>query len=127
MDLVLREETDGQVDAKAAGRALAEALLSRVGEIFAEDEAGRTTLRARVEFLCGSGCRSRRGRFLTRDQLSKVLEEACVGKRSVEELSRGDWREHLQVFLPYPLDRLWISDAAAYGTSSQRKECYVAV
>ncbi|MGA2232730.1 MAG: ATP-dependent helicase HrpB [Tepidisphaeraceae bacterium] len=111
LDLVLSHETDAAIDPSAAGVALAAALQPRARKIFADDEATATLL-ARLEFL-RKWMPEHAWPVFDDAELAVVLDKACAGKRSVEELKRGGLENALRARLIYPLDRLLEQHAPA--------------
>jgi ATP-dependent helicase HrpB len=100
LDLVLSEESDAAVHAEMAGKVLAEALRPRAAEILAANDAA-AKLAARVEFLHKWMPEHPWPKF----DVGELIDEACGGKRSVEEVQRG-LASTLRQRLEYPLDRL---------------------
>jgi len=104
LDMVLREDTDAPVDALHAGPVLAGALRPVATKLFADDPACSELL-ARVALL-------RRHlpehRWPTFDdaELADVIGDACAGRRSFDDLTRGGLVALLTARLAYPLDRL---------------------
>ena len=88
-DLVLREERDVAVDGETAGRVLAEALRRRARALFEGDERAGNVL-ARVAML-REHMPEKGWPALDEGELAEVLAEACRGRRSVEEVTGGDW------------------------------------
>ncbi len=103
-DLLLSEDRDAAVDAEAAGQALAEALRPGAVEIFAGDESAAGLL-ARVAFL-RQWMPDAPWPTFDEKELGDLLAEACVGKRSVEEVRRSSLGALLKSRLVYPLDRM---------------------
>jgi ATP-dependent helicase HrpB len=85
-DLLLFEDSHGAVDPSEASAALAEALRPRVSAFFREDEAAAAWL-DRLEFLKRAMPEVDWPDFGD-EALGDLLEAACVGKRSVEEVRR---------------------------------------
>jgi ATP-dependent helicase HrpB len=86
-DLMLREDKHGAVDSADASRVLAEALRPRAQHLVLENDAARTWL-ARLDLL--------RRAMLEWDwpefgegTLVEVLSDACIGKRTVEDVERA--------------------------------------
>ncbi|WP_422931362.1 ATP-dependent helicase HrpB [Singulisphaera sp. PoT] len=83
-DLMLKEDRNVSVDSQAASRVLAEAMTSRASEFFERDEAAASWL-ARLEFLRRVQPDGDWPEFEA-EALGEVLADACIGKRSVDEL-----------------------------------------
>ena len=103
-DLLLREDRDAPVDAEQAGPVLAEALRSRVAEIFQSDERAAAWL-ARVRFLAQAMPEQGWPGF-DDAALGEVIAEASTGKKSLDEVRRASLVGALQARLPYALVRL---------------------
>jgi ATP-dependent helicase HrpB len=103
-DLILSEDRDAAPNAREAGEVLAKAVAPRAAEIFAGNEAAASVL-ARVAFLRQWMPEHPWPKF-DDPELSGLLAELCVGKRSVEELGRAGLAAALLSQLEYPLDRL---------------------
>jgi ATP-dependent helicase HrpB len=102
-DLPLREDKDAAVDPEQASRVLAESLSGRAAEFFA-DEAVQNFL-ARVALLRQHMPEQPFPKF-DDGELKEILAEACVGKRSLDDVKRVNLIPLLQSRLPYPLDRM---------------------
>lgn len=97
VDLPLREVREQNVDASDISRALAEALKPRAAELFERDEAA-SRLMARLRFV--RRVASEMG--WPEPDLGSLIEQACIGKRSAEQL---DLAGAIRSMLVYPLDR----------------------
>jgi ATP-dependent helicase HrpB len=97
VDLPLREVREQNVDALEVSRALAEALKPRAAELFEQDESASRLL-ARLRFV------QRVAPELSwpRIEPASWIEDACVGRRSAEQL---DLAGAIRSRLVYPLDR----------------------
>ncbi|MHC5542225.1 ATP-dependent helicase C-terminal domain-containing protein, partial [Singulisphaera rosea] len=86
LDLILREDRNAPVDPSLASKALADALRPRASEFFQQDEAAKNWL-ARLELL-----RTAMPELDwpdVEDSLGDILEEACAGRKSLDELKRA--------------------------------------
>jgi ATP-dependent helicase HrpB len=104
LDLILTQQADAAVDAADASAALAAALAPQAVEFFAADESAAALL-ARVDFLRKS-MPEHPWPVFDATLLAEILTEACLGRRSVEEVKRQPLADFLTRRLPYPLDRI---------------------
>jgi len=88
-DLTLREDRNASVDPQEASRVLAEALLPRASTLLERDEAATTWL-ARLDLLRRAQPEADWPEFDTAF-LAEILADACVGKRSLEELEHASF------------------------------------
>lgn len=103
-DLLLQDEAHAAVDPIEAGRILGRALRPRAAELFGQDADAAAVL-DRVALLRQHMAEHPWPAF-DDAELGEILEEACAGKRSVEELRRSGLADRLRGRLHYPLDRL---------------------
>jgi ATP-dependent helicase HrpB len=85
-DLVLLEETHGAVSAEEASSALASTLAERAEAFVREDEAAASLL-DRLEFLRRAAPEGDWPAFGP-DDLAEVVADACIGRRTVDEVRR---------------------------------------
>ncbi len=85
-DLVLREETHGAVSAEEASSALASTLAERAEAFVREDEAAASLL-DRLEFLRRAAPEGDWPAFGP-DDLAEVVADACIDRRTVDEVRR---------------------------------------
>jgi ATP-dependent helicase HrpB len=97
VDLPVREVREQNVDASDISRALAEALKPRAAELFERDESASRLL-ARLRFVR----RVAPELAWPEPDMGSMLEDACVGRRSAEQL---DLAGAIRARLVYPLDR----------------------
>ncbi len=103
-DLMLRQQSDGAVDADEAGQVLAEALRPIAGDMFRGDEKARALL-ARIAVL-QKAMPEHPWPVFNDAALAEILTVAAMGKRSVEEIQQQPMVNLLTSALAYPLDRL---------------------
>jgi ATP-dependent helicase HrpB len=102
--LLLSEDPHGKVDPVAAGPILAAALAPRARELFEKNEQAAKLL-ARVALL-RHAMPEQPWPPLDDAQLQALLDEACMHKRSLAELTESHaLADALRSALPYPLDR----------------------
>jgi ATP-dependent helicase HrpB len=103
-DLVLHEDRNAAIDPELAARALAEAIRPQAGELFRADETAAALL-ARVALLREKMPEHPWPKF-DDAELGDVLADACLGKRSLEEVRAMPLGPLLMSRLAWPLDRL---------------------
>ncbi|AGA30586.1 ATP-dependent helicase HrpB [Singulisphaera acidiphila] len=107
--LPLREDRNAPVDPAEASRALAEFLQPRAAAFFQEDEAAAAWL-ARLTFLT-QALPDLDGPVIDDAVLAEILAEASAGKRSVDELKRGQLLPLLKGRLTYAQNQ-WLDEHA---------------
>lgn len=86
-DLILREDRHAAVDPARASKALADALRPRASEFFQQDEAAKGWL-ARLELL-RAAMPELDWPDVDDDTLGDILEDACAGRKSLDEIKRA--------------------------------------
>lgn len=104
LDLPIREQQDAPVDEREAGRILAAALRPRAAEIFRADAAAAAML-ARIEFLARHMA-EHPWPAVDEAKLGDLLEQACEGKRRVDQLTGAVLAGAIYAALPPSLDRI---------------------
>jgi ATP-dependent helicase HrpB len=104
LDLTLSQERDSRVDPAQAAEVLTQALLPQLEKMFAEDESA-TAFLARVDLLKQSLPEEPWPTF-DEPAMRQALEQACLGKQSVDELKRQSLATFLEAQLPPKLARL---------------------
>ncbi len=110
-DLVLIEDADGAVDRAGSGPVLYQATRHRARETVLADEAV-TQLVARLALMQDQLPQHPWPTF-NQQLYEELLEEACSGRKAVEELRPAMFVEALKSRLVYPLDRLLEQHAPA--------------
>jgi ATP-dependent helicase HrpB len=103
-DLPLHEDRDAAVDPTQAAHVLAEFLRPRVQEFFADDDAASALL-SRLAFL-RQWMPEHPWPAFNDASLTDLLESACTGKRTLDEVRRVPLAPLLRSRLNYPFDRL---------------------
>ncbi len=104
LDLTLREERHAAVEPEEAGRVLAEALAPRARELFEADERVAGYL-ARLDLLRRAMPEADLPALDSDDDWRSLLEPACEGKRSEDELLRSSLLNILKDRLTYAQSR----------------------